>query len=92
MKVAAPIIYNVAMATAGTEYSQTLGTSTETFLIQCRTLADLWLSFTAGQSGTKYITIPSGSNYEFVFGWVGTRTLYFQSPTANVVAEILAWS
>lgn len=88
-----PIIYNVTLTNAGTEYSQTLPANTRKVLIRVRSGAsDLKLAYTSGESGTKYITIPAGSSKYLEGIYIKGETLYFQSPTASEVVEIEAWT
>jgi len=85
-----PAIYNVSVLLANTEYSQALSSSTKKFLIRVRGQSQLKLAFTAGQSGTNYITIPAGTTLncdDLSF----TGTLYFQSVKASQIVEILEW-
>ena len=89
---ATPVVYNVTMTTAATEYNQALPSSTKKFLIKCRTLYDVKLCFTSGQSGTTYITVPAGMSYYEDLIQPATLTLYVQCATAAQVAEIVAWS
>lgn len=90
-KAVTPIVYNVSMATANTEYSQALPTSTKRFTFQLRAANDCKLAFTAGQSGTNYITIKSGSSYTEE-QLDANITLYFQSAVATQMAEIIVWT
>lgn len=102
-----PHIFNVAMATADTEYSQVLPEHTKKFTIfavdsdRKRNHSDtLKISFDSGLS--SFIPIPpSGvtyvggvSNGSFSESGVNLRgkTLYFQSPTGNCYAIIMAWT
>ena len=87
-----PVIYNVTMTTADTEYSQALPANTRKFLIKCRTSFAIKLSFTSGQSGTTYLTVPADMTYWEDQINVASITLYLQCATAAQVAEIVAWS
>ena len=86
-----PTIYNLTLTDANTEYSQALPANTTKYVVQCRTDDDVKMSFTSGESGTKYLTIHGGQSY-----WEDlvkiSPTLYFQSATAGVVVEIVAWT
>ena len=86
-----PQIINGVLTIANTEYQVELPLNCHKFSIKTRTFASLKLAYTAGESGTNYITIPSGTSY-----WEdGIRTnaiFYIQSPTAGIVAEVIAWS
>lgn len=88
---ATPIITNLTLTSANTEYSHALPATTNKFLVQCRTAFAMKLSFISGESGTTYITIKADTWY-FENGIEGTRrTLYIQSAEAGVIAEILTW-
>jgi hypothetical protein len=86
-----PTIYNLTLTSANTEYSQSIPEYTSKIMIKCRTSSAIKLSYTSGESGSLYMTIPSGQTY-----WddnIGTAsTIYLQSTSAGVVAEILCWS
>ncbi|MBM4240565.1 MAG: hypothetical protein FJ150_02665 [Euryarchaeota archaeon] len=87
-----PVIYNVTLTNANTEYSQALPANTTKITIQCRTYYDIKLAFTSGESGTKYITIKAGDTY-WEDNIKGTgRTLYMQSAQAGVITEIIVWT
>lgn len=88
-----PTIYNVAMTTSGTEYSQALPLYVRKFTFQLRGSNDCKFCFTSGESGTKYVTIKSGSSYsEEDLSSAFIITLYFQSPADSQVAEIIVWT
>lgn len=90
-----PTIYNLTLTTAGTEYSQVLSPGMHYFEVSSRNMNDMKLSFVSGQSGTNYITIPAGSVRYFrgrFFTVPSGLTIYLQSPSNSVVAEILVWS
>lgn len=87
-----PVVYNVTMTTASTEYNQALPANTRKFMIKCRGAYDIKVCFVAEGSGTLYVTVPSGQSY-----WEDqindtAITLYFQCATAAQVAEIVAWN
>lgn len=91
MSVAHPNIYNLTLTNANTEYSRALSSFSRKFMMQCRTLADLRVSFTSGESGTTYFTIPAGSSFNDNGIFSGVLTVYVQSPSAGVVVEFLEW-
>lgn len=86
-----PLIYNVPVLLANTEVSQALTVGTKIFTIRVRGTCGLKLAFVSGQSGTNYITIPPGANYN-VEGLNFSGTLYFQTSKATQIVEILEWS
>lgn len=87
-------ILNVPASLANTEYSVTLPTGTKRILLKVRGYAStLKFSWTAGTSGSNYITLERGCSYteEFIELTTTNRTIYFQSSKANVVIEVLTW-
>jgi hypothetical protein len=84
-------IYNVVVATANNEVSQALSPSTKSFTIKVRGTSSLKLAFASGQSGTNYVTISAGSAFT-QDGLDFDGTLYFQTPKAAQLVEILEWS
>lgn len=91
-KATTPVVYNVTMTSANTEYSQALPSNTKKFLIKSRGAYAIKVCFTSGQSATTYITVPSGMAYWDDNIMPSSLTLYFQCATAAQVAEIIAWS
>lgn len=85
----APLIYNKTCTLADTEYSQALSPFCKSFAIKARAFADLKIAFIAAASGGTYWTIPGSSSENEFGGFNGTVTVYFQSPTAGTVVEIL---
>ena len=88
-----PVIFNLTLTLANTEYSQELPIRTSRVQIQPRQDNDIKVCFADGESGTNYFTVKGGMNY---FEWEvqknnGTMTVYAQSATAGTVVEILAW-
>lgn len=92
-----PVIYNVAITTTNTEYSQVLPGSCRHFSVQCSTSADLRIAFTAGlvaASTAPYGTVKAGTAYttpEKMDSPLGGLTLYLANTGGSVVAEIIAW-
>lgn len=87
-------VLNVAIASANTEVSATLPFGTHKFLLKLRTPATLKLAYSAGTSGSTYITIPPHNFYtesELTIG-VSGLTLYFQADSAPLVAELVYWT
>ena len=87
-----PVVANVPMPTANTEYSYPLEASTKQILFKTRENSALKFSFEQGKSGTTYITVPSGSSYT-LSGVDPTinLTVYFQSSINNEVLEVISW-
>lgn len=87
-----PLVVNVAMPTAATEYSWTVPDGAKQFLIKGRILDEIQFSYMAGQSGTLYITIPRGCHYEESDVSTTSKTLYLQSAQGGQVLEVLVWT
>lgn len=84
------IVQNYVLPLSATEYSVNVSFN-HSFSIRARNAA-IQMAFVVGQSGTTYITIPTGGSYTFdLSAPLGkTITLYLQSATAGAVAEIIA--
>lgn len=90
--IARPTIANVNITLADTEYSYALPAGTMRFEINLRNVAiPLKICFVSGASGTIYKNLPAGESYREEGIKAGDNTLYFQSATADQVAEILSW-
>ena len=90
-----PVIYNVTMANADTEYSQALPDSTKKFLIHTRDGTAFRLAFETGKVATPtapYFTIPTGASYNEDLIQPSSLTLYFGCASAGKIVEIIAWS
>ncbi len=86
-----PTIYNLTLINSGTEYSQALPEQYSKIMIKCRTSVAIQLAYTSGQSGSIYVTIPADQTY-FDDEISSSGSVYLQSGTSGVVAEILVWS
>lgn len=85
------IIVNSVCANADTEYSQALPGYCSYFLIKTRAGEDLKFSLRVGESNTSFILLPGGTSFSYEgSSFVGIKTIYFQSPTAGAVVEIVA--
>jgi len=88
-----PTIYNVASpGTANTEFSQALNDNTKKLMIRVRGVAVLKFSFTSGQSGTLYVSIPPGANYCVDGLNISSQTLYMQCNKASQTVEVIEWT
>lgn len=88
-----PVVQNVVMTTAGTEYSCTVVTSTTRFELRSRQLGVLKLSYVSGASGTTFKTIPAGCAYVEANLLLGSpTTIYIQSSKNGDTLEIVSWS
>ena len=88
---AKPTVDTVSMTTANTEYSYELPQHTKEFWLKLRTIGyDMKVAMIEGDSGTTYFTIRSGEIHKEETK-ASKTTLYFQSPQASMVAEILSF-
>lgn len=86
-----PFIANVAMPTAGTEYSYNIPDNTKSLKIRAREASSLRIAYTAGGTSTTYFTLSRGATYEISnINSVG-NTIYIQSDKDNQVLEIDGW-
>jgi len=86
-----PTLYNATCTAANTEYNQLLPAGTRKFMVKARG-GIVKLCFTSGQSGTTFIQIADGASYWEDLVLLTGRTVYFQSPTAGCIVEIIAWT
>jgi hypothetical protein len=89
-----PVVYNVTMTNADTEYSQALPANTKKFLIHTRDESSFRFAFVTGKVATPtapWLTILAGSRYfeDMVYT---SATLYFASAVAGKIIEVVAWS
>lgn len=86
-----PTLTRIVMALADTEQSYALPSNLNRFRVTVFN-ATLKIAYTAGESGTNYMTIP---RYCFLSEDQLSATglvLYFQSPVAGTTIEIESWS
>lgn len=91
-----PIVYNVPLTLADTEYAQALPANCRAFEFHCRTADDVRFAFETGRVAVPvapYMTLPSGLWYysEEVY-LQPVWTLYLASAVAAVVVEIIGWT
>lgn len=94
---ATPIIYNVTLTLADTEYSQAMPLNCRCIEFQARTAADIRFAFVTGKVATPtapYMTLKSGHWYfsQPLSQGAAPSTLYLGTATAGTVVEILAWT
>ena len=82
-------VYNIDATTGGTEYSHTFADKTKSYMIKTRGNHKLQVSFSSGQSGVEYLEIPKNSSYSSSDMLLVGKTIYFQSPSDNVIVEIV---
>ena len=93
---ATPTPFNVTLTLADTEYSQALPANCRGFEFQARTEAILRFAFVTGKVAgptAPYITLKAGDYYVSppINQAAAPSTLYFASPTAGTVVELIAW-
>jgi hypothetical protein len=86
-----PAVANVAAPSANTEYSFTFPANTLHFTLKSRKYGRLQLTYSAGNSGTIFLTAAPGTVYSVSSALVGGLTIYFQSTQASDTIEILTW-
>ena len=84
-------IFNLTIVLANTEQSQALPSNTKEFIFKTRGNDEVKLAFISGDSGTLYATIKKGAVLA-VTQFFQAQTLYFQSPTAGAIVEIIAFT
>ncbi len=90
-----PVMYNVIMVAANTEYLQALPANAKKFQIKTRDGTAFRVAFQAGVvvlPGGPYTTVPQACIYWEDYIQPPTLTIYFASTLANRVVEITAWS
>lgn len=88
-----PTIYNLTLTSINTEYSQALPENARKVSIRERSgLVTVKLAYTAGQSGSTYVTIPAGTQKYLDGFFLSGITLYMQSGSVAPVVEIEVWT
>ena len=82
-----PIIFNVTVGTANTEFSQALPANTKKFIIKSRNSAKI--TFYYSPSATETLTINAGFSFEDTSFYLG-QTIYFKCSKADVI-EVVAY-
>jgi len=89
-----PIIYNVTLTVADTEYSQLLPSGVKELRFRCRTNYDVRFAWETGKVAVPtepYLTLPAGCDFHSDRKDISGRTLYFASSEAGVVVELSTW-
>jgi len=88
-----PTIFSVAAASANTEYSLSIPSTTKKYRFRNRGNARVQYSFVSGASGTNYITVKPGNiEIEENLQLDSNLTIYFQTPKSGQEIEVLLWS
>lgn len=91
--VLTPTITNISIPLLGVEQSHTFSSTTKRFSIKLRDTASLKYSYTLGQSGTNYVTVPVGCELtEDNLALAGSLTIYFQTNKNSQTLEIKSWT
>jgi hypothetical protein len=92
-----PLIQNLPLTSADTEYKIPIPHNVRKYLIQARTSYDLRLAFEKGAVedttlGKDYLTVKAGDAYwEDNLDLEGTMIIYVACSTAAVIVEIVKW-
>lgn len=82
-------ITHLTLTTQNTEYSLGLTSGLKQLKIRNGSIAAVKITFTSGESGTKYFTIPGLNTLSLVDLSFDSKTLYAQSPANNITIEIM---
>lgn len=90
-----PVVYNVTLTDADTEYELVLPDGTTYFEFQARQNVDIRYQWQPGYVATPtapYLTLKRGYTYDSYNMW-GSQTisLFLASSTAGTVVEVNAW-
>jgi len=91
--VSTPSIDNFTTGLANVEQPYSFPAGTKRFSLKNRGAGLLKISYTLGESATKYWTIPPACSYDETEINVNTQIiLYMQSPIAAQTLEVISWS
>lgn len=79
------LITNLSLSTINTEFSHALQAGLKGLIIRNRDRADTKITFTSGESGTKYLTLKGGSVLSLNDLDFSSKTIYAQSDTISVL-------
>lgn len=97
-EVLTPVIQNVTMTLADTEYSLTLPANTKYFSIQCADGTAMRYAFVTGKVATPtapYMTLLANgalNTPEKIAVANGALTIYFACGSAGKIAQLLSWT
>lgn len=86
--VASPLVSNILLVAADTEYQIILPNNCKRYLIKLRDLADLKLRYT---SGSDYLTIPRGCHFTEDDIETSSVSLFVESTSSAQMVELLTW-
>lgn len=88
-----PLVVNVEMPVAGTEYSYNLPIGCRQFLLQTRSLSTTKFTYVSGESDVIFKTIPRGCFFsQSDIQLTAVTPIYFQSDTSAQMAELIIWT
>jgi hypothetical protein len=91
--VSTPVIYNVLLTLAATEYSLSIPSGTKRLTVRNRNGHVTRLAYTAGGTTSAWLTIDPGADYSEVDLVVTSLTVYLQAPSAaGTTVEVTVWS
>lgn len=88
---ATPVVVNLSLTLANTEYSQAFPGGTKSITMRCRGVGLIQYAWISTESGSNFMTIYPGEVREFE-DLNATITLYVQSPSSAQVLEIEYWT
>lgn len=83
-------IENITLTLANTEYSKVLPSSCKKFLIKARTLGNLKLAYSSGETNVSWLTINYGAAY-VDDNFYTNRTIYVQSNIGGTIIEVVSF-
>jgi hypothetical protein len=88
-----PIIQNIDIALANTEYIAVIGLNTKKFIIKVRDgNSKMRIAYQSGQSGTNFVTIDYGTWYiEENLSLNSNLMVYIQTSKPSQIIELLTW-
>lgn len=87
-----PTVFNVPCTNAGEQYSYTFPIGTVQVILTLRSpSALLQYCFTTGETDSNYITLEHNATLIIKDVALGGKTIYFESPSATQVLEILSF-
>ncbi len=94
-KATTPVVYNVTLTNANTEYTQALPSACKSLTFKCRTAYAVRYAWETGKVATPtapYMTLQAGEVWSNDHLNFTSKTLYLASATAGVIVEMEAMS
>lgn len=80
--------FNITLGPVSTEQSQALPSNTKHFTLKTRNKSSLQIAYTLAGSGTTWITVPGGTEWEDN-AFYTSQTIYFQSADAGSPGDVV---